>query len=327
MDFTNTESIFKAFKEVHVLVIGDVMVDRYLKGDVSRISPEAPVPIVSVKEKSSRLGGAANVALNILALGAIPHLCAVVGNDEAGDDFMHQLDSHQLDTSGIIRDGQRRTTIKNRIMSGGHHLLRIDEESDDQFTDNSELKSRIEDLLPKCQVVVFEDYDKGCLDEGIIQYVIKMAKEHQIPVAVDPKKRNFEHYHGSTLFKPNFKELKEGLNSEITIDDTNGIMRELGNLKDEFQFESVMVTLSSHGIAYSSSSNSGKCNAQVRKVSDVSGAGDTVISIAALGLAIGLSLDVIAEIANLGGGIVCESSGVVPVNYERLVKESADLIK
>lgn len=323
MKARSAQEIFTRFQGVKVLVIGDVMLDRYVKGEVKRISPEAPVPIVDVLGRHYRLGGAANVALNVQALGGIPLLCGVIGNDAAGREFMKAMSDNNLGTQGILTSSDRCTTTKSRIVSHGHQLLRIDEEVDLPLeeSDRERFLKRINNFLQDCDVVVFEDYDKGAIDKETIATVINQCNQKGIPVAVDPKKRNFSSYQGATLFKPNFKELNEGLGKSLKLSEIKNIQKVAEELQRSEGFKNVLVTLSEEGVVYCSDETSGHHSAHYRNIADVSGAGDTVISIAALCMATGLTLDVTAEIANLGGGIVCESSGVVPIEQDSLQKE------
>jgi rfaE bifunctional protein kinase chain/domain len=233
MKFNSIDKIFEAFRNVKVLIIGDVMVDTYIYGSVTRISPEAPVPIMNVKRRENRLGGAANVALNIQALGGEPLLCSIIGDDLQADEFIRLLKDRKMQSSGIIRSQRRMTTVKNRLISGSHHLLRIDEEMDSNLEslDIKALKSHIDKLLDQCDVVVFEDYDKGCLNESVITYVIEQSRQRGIPTAVDPKRRNFSSYKQATLFKPNLKELKDGLNQDIDPSDFDQLHRVATDLR------------------------------------------------------------------------------------------------
>ena len=204
------EAIFKGFQSKNVLVVGDVMVDSYVIGQVDRISPEAPVPILNVHQREKRLGGAANVAMNIQSLGATPIMCSVIGDDEDGKIFHDILEQKQMPLAGIIKSGHRKTTIKHRILSGSQHLLRVDSEDTHPLSelDRTTLITHIKNLMPEADLIIFEDYDKGVLSKEVIQEVIRAANRKGIPTAVDPKKRNFLDYIGVTLFKPNLKEFK-----------------------------------------------------------------------------------------------------------------------
>ncbi|MBV6645218.1 MAG: D-glycero-beta-D-manno-heptose-7-phosphate kinase [Cyclobacteriaceae bacterium] len=324
MHFKSVSDLLAAFRKLKVLVIGDVMIDTYIYGAVNRISPEAPVPIVNVHHKEQRLGGAANVALNIQSLGATPILCSITGDDKAGEDFHRLLHAENLPAHGIVRSGNRMTTIKTRVVSGSHQLMRIDEEQDQLLDalDRKTLLSHIHQLIADCDVIIFEDYDKGCLDEKVIMETISMARKYGIPTAVDPKSRNFLSYKHVNLFKPNLQELKAGLNVEFKGPDSAQLEEAASTLKKYLNCESILITLSKEGVFYMSKERSGSLPAQKRSVSDVSGAGDTVISIAALGLAMNLPIGLVAKLANLGGGIVCEYPGVVPISLDRLEKEA-----
>ncbi|MDH5607944.1 MAG: bifunctional ADP-heptose synthase, partial [Cyclobacteriaceae bacterium] len=323
MRYGSIQEIFTSFERLRVLIIGDVMVDSYIHGTVTRISPEAPVPVLNVKSREKRLGGAANVALNIQALGAVPILCSVIGDDGEGDDFRALLERKGMSSEGILRSSKRRTTVKNRVISGGHHLIRIDEEEDSPLheTDRSALSSHILRLLEGCDVVIFEDYDKGCLDPEIIQFTIRKAKEKGIPTTVDPKKRNFLAYHHATLFKPNLKELREGMKLEVDLSE-KAIETAVTELAELLHVDNTLITLSENGVFYKNKNEMGQHPAHVRSISDVSGAGDTVISIISLAIALDLPLSFSAELANLGGGIVCEYPGVVPIQRDRLLHEA-----
>lgn len=300
------------------------MVDSYMYGSVDRISPEAPVPVMHVKQRENRLGGAANVALNIQSLGAVPVLCSIIGDDIPADTFRSLLQKRGMTDKGIINSSKRTTTVKHRVISSGHHLIRIDEEEDKPLDplDKKALIAHIQNLIATCDIVIFEDYDKGTLDEEVIAASVAFAKEHKVPVAVDPKKKNFMSYKDVTLFKPNLKELQEGLNISVDPDSQDQLIGAVALLQDKLKFESALITLSEHGIFYKGPENQHKLAAHVRSISDVSGAGDTVISIAALCLASSLPTEVLTELANLGGGIVCEYPGVVPIEMSRLIAEA-----
>ncbi len=316
--------IFTAFKNLKVLVVGDVMLDAYINGAVDRISPEAPVPILNVKSRDQRLGGAANVALNIQSLGAIPILCSVIGEDAAGNEFLGLMASSGLRIDGIIRSTHRNTTQKNRVISGGHHLLRIDEEEDHPLNkkDKRSLQRSVFEIIKGCHAIIMEDYDKGCLDQMFISEIMKEAKRLKIPVAVDPKKRNFLHFKGASLFKPNLKELNEGLKVNIDPTQQSVIHKAIGLLDKQLSCQNYLITLSEYGVFASKGEQFIGHPAHLRSIADVSGAGDTVISIAALGLALDLPLAFWSELANLGGGIVCEHPGVVPIDAKQLFEEA-----
>lgn len=311
------------------MVVGDVMIDAYLWGKVDRISPEAPVPIVSVNRRENRLGGAANVALNIQALGATPILCSVLGNDIKSLDFMELLKEQNMPTDGIITSNDRITTVKSRIIGNNAQMLRIDQEitAPLSITDEELLTERIAKILNDREInaIIFQDYDKGNITPKVIEQVSAMAKARNIPTAVDPKKRNFLNFKNVTLFKPNFKELKEGLNIDIK-EVTEEKLTEAATMLHESQnIDIVFITLSEKG-AFIADFREGKARtmlipAHLRKISDVSGAGDTVISVATCCLSMGLPVECLVNFSNLAGGIVCESVGVVPIDRNRLFSE------
>lgn len=329
-DTLDLDRLFDGFKEQKVLIIGDVMTDVYLWGKVRRISPEAPVPVVSEIFEERRLGGAANVALNIKAMGAVPILCSVIGGDIRSQVFLELLNEQNLTDIGIVVDKERVTTQKTRVISGNQHLLRVDEEMDSMVSKATEAK-----LLEfaknfigqrKIDAVIFQDYDKGVVSPNLIKKVTAMAREAGVPVLVDPKKRNFMEFRSANLFKPNFKELVEGTKMEIGKGDFQGVAAAMEKLREMRGHDMVMVTLSELGVMINEGDEYRHISAETREISDVSGAGDTVISVAALCLAAGLTAVDIAGMANLAGGQVCERSGVVPVSREQLLMEAKGLV-
>lgn len=324
MKSRSLEDIFESFNTLTVLIIGDVMVDAYIWGKVNRISPEAPVPVVQVTKREKRLGGAANVALNVQAMGARPLLCTVIGQDSNADDFRALLHKQDISDKGIVGSQHRITTIKERVLSGSQHILRVDSEQDENLhtEDQESLFNRIKELLPQADVVIFEDYDKGVLSEALIQQTIALARERGIPTVVDPKKKNFFCYKEATLFKPNLKELREGLKLDFDNNDQPAIEAAVKQLKEALQLQSALVTLSERGIYIDGPDTHHLLPAHIRSISDVSGAGDTVVSIAALAQAVDLPPRLIAALSNLGGGLVCEHLGVVPINKSRLYEEA-----
>ncbi|MBD1397008.1 D-glycero-beta-D-manno-heptose-7-phosphate kinase [Pontibacter sp. JH31] len=323
---TNLEDIFSAFDRLTVLIVGDVMIDSYLWGKSTRISPEAPVPIVNVVKREKRLGGAANVALNVQAMGATPLLCSVIGDDPDGGDFLRLMEERNLSTEGIVQSPERVTTIKHRIIAGGQQLLRVDAEIEHNLVDYEErhLEEHYLKLLDKADVVVFEDYDKGVFSEQNIARFIQLANERGIPSVVDPKKKNFLSYKGCTLFKPNLKELKEGLKVDFADENLHAFEEAVAQLQERLATRQVLVTLSERGVFVANGEEKTYIPAHRRSISDVSGAGDTVISIAALCMALKTSLPFMAGLSNLGGGLVCEQVGVVPVDRKRLFQEAKE---
>ena len=325
MELTEINKIFDRFKQLHAVVIGDVMLDTYLWGKVDRVSPEAPVPVVTVLKRENRLGGAANVSLNIKALGATPYLFSVVGDDEKGRKFKKLLTKEELSCDGIFVDSKRITTVKTRIISKGQHIVRVDEESAEDLDSllETNIVKAIEKLTDekKIDVIIFVDYDKGMITPTLFDKVNEMAVSRGIPTAVDPKKRNFNHYKDVLLFKPNFKELVDGSGIQIEKGDFETIKKVADSIKQKQNFKIIFVTLSELGVFISNGIKEQYYPAIIRYIADVSGAGDTVISVASLAMASGLSPEMMALMSNLAGGLVCEKTGVVPVDKNQLINE------
>lgn len=331
MQSPNLEQLFEDFNSLKALVIGDVMIDAYLWGGVDRISPEAPVPIVQVDKKESRLGGAANVALNLHAMGAEPIICTVIGDDDSGRTFNSLLEKRGLPTSGTVASSERVTTVKTRIISSGQHMLRVDEEQTDDLSPAEErlLIDRVIQLLDQnhIDVIVFEDYNKGVLTETVIAELIDEALKRSIPTTVDPKKKNFFSFQRVDLFKPNLKELKEGLKLDFEMSERDDFENAVQLLRERLPHQVSLITLSEYGIYHNDGQNKEIIPAHNRKILDVSGAGDTVISVASLCLALKTDLHLLAALANLSGGQVCEKVGVVPVDKEQLLAEAKRMIE
>lgn len=330
MSREDINALFESFNDKRILIIGDVMLDLYLNGKVERISPEAPVPIVAVGNRFSRLGGAANVAQNIKALGAEPVLCSIIGDDSKSHDFFDLLKEHEMPNNGIVKSKERRTTTKYRIIGNNAQMLRVDDEDTFNLTKKefSAIKEKIDTILYRERIdgIILQDYNKGVLTEELIQHVITVVNEKNIPVGVDPKKNNFLTYKNCTLFKPNLKELKEGINIEFPTDTIDGILMGVKVLQEKLNCRFVMNTLSERGVLIREMLNGSTTHhyipAHLRKIADVSGAGDTVLGVAMLCLVCGMDAYHIAAISNLAGGLVCEEIGAVPINKERLLKET-----
>lgn len=314
-----------------MLVIGDMMMDTYMKGSVTRISPEAPVPIVNLSLKEDRLGGAANVALNLIALGATVFVASVIGEDDNGNKMVELLEENKIHCDTLLRSAQRKTTVKTRILGNNQQLLRIDSEQTDDLKASEEAKliELIENLVNSQAIdtIIFEDYNKGVLTENVIQKIISIAGKKNIITTVDPKKKNFFAYKNVTLFKPNLKELKEGLDVQFDLkSDFSAFEDSIRQLTEKLNNNISFVTLSEHGVFIKDSKEKHHIPAHVRNIADVSGAGDTVISVASLCLATGISLENVAQISNISGGLVCEEVGVVSIDKEKLKQEIKRII-
>ena len=326
MNKKQIQSLFESFNRLNVLIIGDVMVDTYVWGNVNRISPEAPVPIVAVTKKESRLGGAANVALNIKAMEATPILCSVIGDDENGKAFLNLLKQQDLTAKGILISKERTTTCKTRIIGNKHQMLRVDEEVIDNTSVKitNQLFASVSKIITsqKIDAIIFEDYDKGVITPSLIQKVVELANKLGIPTTVDPKKNNFLSYKNVTLFKPNLRELKEGLHIEIPHINKAELRKAVDILNKKIAAKQVLITLSEKGVFVSEAKKYFHLPAHIRSIADVSGAGDTVISVATLCLAMKTSAEFLAAVSNLAGGLVCEKVGVVSIDKKQLLHEA-----
>ncbi len=314
-----------SFAKHRIMIIGDVMIDSYMWGKVERISPEAPVPVVIGTTEENRLGGAGNVAINIHSLGADPILCSVIGNDLRSQIFYELLNNQGITSKGILEDNDRPTTLKTRIISNHQHLLRVDREINTPLSPQIEQKfiQNIFSILNENSIsaIIFQDYDKGSITPKVIDSIVKEAKKRNIPILVDPKKRNFNNYNNVTLFKPNFKELNEGLKLDMEKTNASSLFSAAKILHQEKNIRLVMITLSEAGVFISDGSTYKLIPAHIRDIADVSGAGDTVISVASLCLVSGLDPFTTAAVANMAGGLVCEKVGAVPIDKEQLKNE------
>lgn len=319
--------ILPDFSSLRIMVVGDVMIDRYLSGRVDRISPEAPVPVIRLEQEENRLGGAANVALNIAALGAEAIIVSVIGDDEHGRNFQKIMQSHQLRTDGLLVSKERQTTLKTRIIAQHQQLLRADREDtfDLSETELNQSLLQFEKILgkEKIDLIILQDYNKGFLSMANVEAILDKAKTNNIATSVDPKKDNFWTYKGVDLFKPNLREIRAQVDFPVeptleSLDKANAIIREkLGN-------KQTMITLASHGVYINDGEKSAIYPTQPRQIMDVSGAGDSVISVASCGLAAGMPLSELALLANLAGGQVIEKPGVVAVDLDQLKQEYAN---
>jgi rfaE bifunctional protein kinase chain/domain len=321
------EDLRKSFAGKKVLIVGDIMLDSYIFGSVERISPEAPVPVVAIEKRENRPGGAANVAVNIKALGADAIICAIVGNDEEGKIMQDILAESGVETSFIFESFKRKTTAKIRVMSQKTQLLRLDYEvtNDLDAEESRDFILTFSKAINGVDVVIIEDYNKGLLTAKNIPQIIDLCKKNNIPVVVDPKKKNFWEYRNVDLFKPNLKELKEALNSTENLADEKEFLNAVSQMEAKLGNKISFITLSEKGVFIKKADVEFHIPAFIRRIADVSGAGDTVISVAALCLASGFEIEKTALIANLAGGLVCEEPGVVPIDLDKLVSEYAKL--
>lgn len=321
----NFEQLFAAFSNTRVAILGDVMLDTYWWGSVDRISPEAPVPVVALKRKELRVGGAANVALNTASLGAKTTMISVIGADSDGEQLLQLLQEKHIDTQYIKAVASRVTTNKTRVMSRNQQMMRLDAEI------TTDIDPATEDILleqvKQCiatqqpQILILEDYNKGVLTPRIIKEVIALCKANGVVTAVDPKKKNFLAYQGVTIFKPNLKEVKEGLNLSVDTIDLSSLKEIHQSLQQHLQHEVSLITLSEKGVFYQDASSHRIIPTHIRNIADVSGAGDTVIAVTSLCYAATKDMHLAAEMANIAGGLVCEEVGTAAINKERLLQE------
>jgi len=313
-----------SLKSYKVLIVGDIMLDRYLYGNISRISPEAPVPILEKVNIENKPGGAANVALNIKSLGSTPILLSVIGNDEDGSKLLDQLKENKISTDYIFTDHDKLTTVKTRIMSDGQHILRIDEENIADISEKSKNELlRLFDLIienEKIDAVIFQDYDKGLLSDEIISKLIKKSVDKKLFISVDPKFNNFFSYKNVDLFKPNLKEVGAALNLSISpqLEDLNVITKKL---QTKLNFKHLYITLGSKGIYHSDGNNSKIVPTKLQAVVDVSGAGDVVLSVSTLFFLEKTSPIEVAYISNIAGGLACGKVGVATVDKNVLLSK------
>ncbi|HUX83757.1 MAG TPA: PfkB family carbohydrate kinase [Chitinophagaceae bacterium] len=331
MPYEFFDNLFSHFGNIRVAVIGDAMVDVYLWGIVERISPEAPVPVVTLQKEENRPGGAANVAANLRALGASVELYTVTGDDSTAGLLCGMLETLGISTKGVLRSKTRTTTTKSRIICRSQQMLRLDQEmtedliADDEIDFLNLVLSGLESNRP--DVVILQDYNKGVLTSHVIQQLIAKAEVLSIPTCVDPKVRNFLAYTGATVFKPNLKEVREALNLP-GLETTEESLGEVhAALSQRLGHQVTFITLSEHGVYYQDSRQGAIVPSHMRNIADVSGAGDTVIATAGLVWAATKNARLMAEIANLAGGLVCEEVGVVTVDKERLLSECRKLLR
>jgi rfaE bifunctional protein kinase chain/domain len=315
---TRLKRIFSRFKGQKVVVLGDLMLDEYIWGRVKRISPEAPVPVVEVQTESTRLGGAANVALNLLAMGADPLLVGVVGRDRAGQRLAALAKRHGLATTGILADPERHTTVKTRVIAHHQHVVRIDKETRHGLHDRiaRQLIKTLEKALEGASALVFEDYNKGVLTPQVINLGIGLARAGGCLITVDPKFDNFFSYKGATVFKPNQQETEQALGIRIMND--KSLLAAGRTLLERFPGSAILITRGEHGLALFEGEDVTHIPTVAQEVFDVSGAGDATIAALTLCLAAGATLKESARIANQAAGIEVGKIGIAPVSRQEL---------
>lgn len=321
----NHYQLFQKFSTIKIAVVGDVMLDTYWWGSVSRISPEAPVPIVALQKKELRLGGAANVALNLVALQANTTIISVIGNDDDGNTLKKLLQNQNINTQYLLQNSSRITTNKTRILSRNQQMMRLDAEiiNDIDAETENHLIHKIEHYIvtEKPNIIIFQDYNKGVLTPKIIAETIELCKHHKVLTAVDPKRKNFLQYIGVDIFKPNLSEVKDALNIALDEININTLQQVHLSLHKKLQHHISFITLSEKGVFYNTPTQSNILPAHLRNIADVSGAGDTVISVAALVYACTQNMEQAATIANIAGGLVCEEVGTAAINKQKLLHE------
>lgn len=319
------EQLFDRIAGLKVAIVGDIMLDTYWWGRVDRISPEAPVPVVSLKNKEYRPGGASNVAFNTVALKADTTVFSIVGEDDSAGILLSILQQQNINTTYIIKSPHRVTTNKTRIISRNQQMMRLDEEitKDILPAEEQQLIANFTNYIhtAKPDVAIFEDYNKGVLTESLITTLINICKQHDIITAVDPKRKNFFAYKGVDIFKPNLSEVKDGLN--ILLDEVNeaALQDVHQKLHEKLQHNISLITLSEKGVFVQAGDESHIIPTHQRNITDVSGAGDTVIAVASLVYAATKSMQLAAKMANLAGGLVCEEVGTAAINAQRLLAE------
>lgn len=324
LDDVRVRALLEQFGSKRIGVIGDLMLDKYYWGSISRISPEAPVPVVEVTEETTHLGGAANVAHNIRTLGARPVVLGVVGDDAAGKELRALYHDMGFDDVGICVDAHRPTTVKTRVIAHNQHVVRVDHEArtDVSLETQGLLLGALQNCIRELDVLILEDYNKGVLVQPFLQHVIALAREHQVPVMVDPKFRNFFEYRGVTLFKPNRKEMEDALGAKFSTDEE--IDEAVASLCARLVCPNVLLTLGARGMLLWSDGAAMRIPTVARNVADVSGAGDTVIATMAVSVASGATMREAAVLANVAAGIVCEAVGIVPIQHDVLLRVMID---
>lgn len=324
------KSLFKKIEHLKIFIVGDAMLDNYWHGRIERISPEAPVPILDLKEKDSRPGGSANVALNCKSLGAQVFLLSTIGKDSNGKLLIDLLKTQEINTEYIIQSSNRITTTKTRLIAKNQQTLRIDDEQTDDL--NIKDEHHFIDVclraiqIEKPDILIFEDYNKGLLSANCIERIITHCQHVGVMTAVDPKFKNFFSYKGVDLFKPNLKEIKEALNINHLDINTKELKKIHQVLNQKVNNSISFITLSEHGVFIQQNQQAYLKPAHKRTIIDVSGAGDTVISVASILYFLTKDIELSASVANIAGGIVCEQVGVIPIDTSKLLTESCEIL-
>ena len=325
MAITDFDKLFDQFPGVKIGVVGDIMLDTYWWGHVERISPEAPVPVVSLDKKEYRIGGAGNVALNLASLGVITQIISVIGMDDDGLTLKKLLENKEIGTDWLLSSKERITTNKARIISRNQQMMRLDSENTHDLSpgDEDRLIQTFQSYLntEKPSAVIFEDYNKGILTPKVIRECLSICKKNKVLTAVDPKKKNFFTYKEVNIFKPNLKEVREGLNIPVEHINTESLEDVHHQLQAKLHHEISFITLSEKGVFFQDSKEGKIIPSHFRNITDVSGAGDTVIAVASLIYACTSNVSLMAAIANIAGGLVCEEVGTAAVDKHRLLKE------
>lgn len=320
INFSKIKEKVANFKNARVLVVGDLILDEFLWGDVSRISPEAPVPVVWVKKESFMPGGASNVANNLRSLGAIVHLVGVVGDDEHGAILKGELEQKGIDTAGIVTDDSRPTILKTRVVAQHQQVVRIDKEHVDPLNAAivAKMVRHIEQIIKDVDAVIIEDYGKGVITAALLSKVVPIAKKHNKIISVDPKEEHFKYYKGISVITPNNHEASRAVGFQIKDEAT--LIRAGQELLKKISCKIALITLGEHGMAVFQKAKPMKHIPTVaQEVFDVSGAGDTVIASYTLSLAAGADPIMAAYIANCAGGIVVGKVGIAVVAPDELL--------
>lgn len=319
---------FQALPNLNVAVVGDLMLDTYFFGQVDRISPEAPVPVVAHQSQEERIGGAGNVALNLRSLGASVQILSLIGDDEPGAILRSLLQEAGIGTGLLLIDPSRPTTRKTRVLDRNKQLLRLDKESTADVSGSllSDWLKRIESYLEsnRIDLLIFEDYNKGTLTVEVIKQLVSICKRLGIATAVDPKKKNFFSYEGVDVFKPNWREVTEALSIDVQ-PELNQLTHVHESLVQRLGHQVSLITLSERGVFYQTDRDAALIPGHPRQVVDVSGAGDTVIAVAAAAYAITKDAACMANLANLAGGLVCEKVGTSAITLDELSQEATRL--